>query len=135
MVTRGVRSSVQTGSLTGSVGSQAGVPVMMVKADAASSGVPVPEGLSAEVARLVELAQFEGVQLTREDGLMPDMIKQAVKAALQGEMVAHLDDDDKSHGGDARRNSILSRGSTTHGWTAALNQLEIIFPGRLPAQI
>jgi hypothetical protein len=24
---------------------------------------------------------------------------------------------------------------TLHGWTAALNQFEIIFPGRLPSQI
>jgi putative transposase len=42
---------------------------------------------------------------------------------------------DKSRGGNAKKNSILSRGSVTHGWTAALNQFEIIFPGRLPAQI
>lgn len=42
---------------------------------------------------------------------------------------------DKSRGGDAKKKSILSRGSTTHGWTAALNQLEIAFPSRLPTQI
>jgi putative transposase len=46
--------------------------------------------MKAEVARLVEQAQFEGVQLTGEGGLLPDMIKQAVEAALQGEMSAHL---------------------------------------------
>jgi putative transposase len=50
----------------------------------------VPAELSAEVARLVEQAQFDGVQLTGEGGLLPDMIKQAVEAALQGEMTAHL---------------------------------------------
>jgi len=50
----------------------------------------VPAELSAEVARLVEQAQFDGVQLTGEGGLLPDMIKQAVEAALQGEMAAHL---------------------------------------------
>ena len=61
-----------------------------VKAGAVPSGVPVPEGLSAEVARLVEHAQFDGVQLTGDGGLLPDMIKQAVEAALQGEMTAHL---------------------------------------------
>lgn len=63
---------------------------MIVKADAVPDGAPVPEGLKAEVARLVEQAQFEGVQLTGEGGLLPDMIKQAVESALQGEMTAHL---------------------------------------------
>ena len=63
---------------------------MIVKADAVPSGSPVPEGMKAEVARLVEQAQFEGLQLTGEGGLLPDMIKQAVEAALQGEMTAHL---------------------------------------------
>lgn len=63
---------------------------MIVNADAVPSGSPLPEGLKAEVARLVEQAQFDGVQLTGEGGLLPDMIKQAVEAALQGEMTAHL---------------------------------------------
>ena len=48
----------------------------------------VPAELSEQVARLVEHAQFDGVQLTGEGGLLPDMIKQAVEAALQGEMTA-----------------------------------------------
>lgn len=56
----------------------------------ASDVTRVPAELSAEVARLVEQAQFDGVQLTGEGGLLPDMIKQAVEAALQGEMTAHL---------------------------------------------
>lgn len=63
---------------------------MIVNADAVPSGSPVPEGMKAEVARLVEQAEFEGVQLTGDGGLLPDMIKQAVEAALQGEMTAHL---------------------------------------------
>jgi putative transposase len=50
----------------------------------------VPAELSAQVARLVEQAQFDGIQLTGDGGLLPDMIKQAVEAALQGEMSAHL---------------------------------------------
>ena len=49
--------------------------------------------------------------------------------------VCDIETRDKSRGGDAKKKSILSRGSTTPGWTAALNQFEIIFPGRLPAQI
>ena len=49
--------------------------------------------------------------------------------------VCDIETRDKSRGGHPQKKSILSRGSTTHGWTAALNQFEIIFPGRLPAQI
>jgi putative transposase len=49
--------------------------------------------------------------------------------------VCDIETRDKSRGGDAKKKSILSRGSVTHGWTAALNQFEIIFPGRLPTQI
>jgi putative transposase len=49
--------------------------------------------------------------------------------------VCDIETRDKSRGGDVKKKSILSRGSVTHGWTAALNQFEILFPGRLPAQI
>ena len=49
--------------------------------------------------------------------------------------VCDLESRSKSRGGDPKKKRILSRGSVTHGWTAALNQLEIMFPGRLPAQI
>jgi transposase-like protein len=49
--------------------------------------------------------------------------------------VCDIETRDKARGGDAKKKSILSRGSVTHGWTAALNQFEILFPGRLPAQI
>jgi hypothetical protein len=49
--------------------------------------------------------------------------------------VCDIETRDKSRGGDAKKKSILSRGSSTHGWTAALNQFAIIFPGRLPALI
>jgi hypothetical protein len=59
-----------------------------MKADEMASNVP--EEFSAEIARLVERAEFEGVQLTGEGGLLPDMIKSAVEAALQGELTAHL---------------------------------------------
>jgi putative transposase len=50
--------------------------------------------------------------------------------------VCDIESRDKSRGGTGGRpKNLLNRGSTTHGWTAALNQFEIIFPGRLPAQI
>ena len=63
---------------------------MIVKSESVPSGSPVPEGMREEVARLVEQAQYEGIQLTGEGGLLPDMIKTAVEAALQGEMTGHL---------------------------------------------
>jgi putative transposase len=47
--------------------------------------------------------------------------------------ICDIESRDKSRGGRAKKQSILSRGSATQGWTAALNQFEIIFPGRLPA--
>ncbi len=49
--------------------------------------------------------------------------------------VCDIETRDKARGGEAKKKSILSRGSTTHGWTAALNQFAILFPGRLPALI
>jgi putative transposase len=49
--------------------------------------------------------------------------------------VCDIEARDKSRGGNLKK-SILSRGgSGTHGWTAAMNQFEILFPGRLPAHI
>ena len=48
------------------------------------------EGVDAEVARIIELAQAEGLQLTGEGGLLPGMIRQAVEAALNAEMTGHL---------------------------------------------
>jgi deoxyhypusine synthase len=60
------------------------------KIDSASvaSGDQVPGEMRERVARLVEQAQVDGIQLTGEGGLLPDMIKQVVEAALQGEMTA-----------------------------------------------
>ena len=49
--------------------------------------------------------------------------------------ICDIETRDKNRGGDTKKKSILSRGSVTHGWTAALNQFEILFPGRLPAHI
>lgn len=53
---------------------------------------PDPEmgSVEAQVARIIEQAQAEGLQLTGAGGLLPDMIKQAVEAALHAEMTDHL---------------------------------------------
>ena len=99
---------------------------MTVKADAVASGQGVPEGLSAEVARLVEQAQFEGVQLTGEGGLLPDMIKQAVEAALQGEMTAHLGYE--RYAAEGRGSGNSRNGSTTKTVQTASGPARIAVP-------
>jgi putative transposase len=47
-------------------------------------------GIDAEIARVIDKAQAEGLQLTGEGGLLPGMIKQAVEAAMHVEMADHL---------------------------------------------
>lgn len=99
---------------------------MTVKADAVPSELPVPEGMKAEVARLVEQAQFEGVQLTGEGGLLPDMIKQAVEAALQGEMTAHLGYE--RYAAEGRGSGNSRNGSTTKTVQTAAGPAEVSVP-------
>jgi putative transposase len=84
------------------------------------------EGLKAEGARLVEQAQFEGVQLTGEGGLLPDMIKQAVEAALQGEMTAHLGYERYAPEGRGSGNS--RNGSTAKTVQTAAGAAEVSVP-------
>ena len=45
---------------------------------------------AVESVAVDEQAQKQGLQLTGEGGLLPDMIRQAVEAALQAEMSDHL---------------------------------------------
>ena len=52
----------------------------------AAALAPVDE----QIARIIEQAQAQGLQLTGEGGLLPDMIKAAVEAALNAEMSDHL---------------------------------------------
>ena len=47
-------------------------------------------GLDSEIAKIIEQAQQQGLQLTGEGGLLPGMIKQAVEAAMGAEMTDHL---------------------------------------------
>ena len=53
---------------------------------------PDPEtgSVDAQIARIIEQAQAEGLQMAGAGGLLPEMIKQAVEAALQVEMTNHL---------------------------------------------
>lgn len=56
-----------------------------VRAPAAFGG-----GIDAEIARLIDRVQAEGVQLTGDGGLLPQLIKQAVEAAANVELSDHL---------------------------------------------
>jgi putative transposase len=47
-------------------------------------------GLDAQIARIIDQAQAGGLRLTGGGGLLPEMIKQAVEAALHAEMSDHL---------------------------------------------
>src|ERR1700743_619483 len=99
---------------------------MNVKADVMASGAPVPEGMRDEVTRLVEQAQAEGVQLTGEGGLLPDLIKTAVEAALQGEMTAPLGYEKYAMQGRGSGNS--RNGSTGKTVQTAAGPAEISVP-------
>ncbi len=98
---------------------------MSVKVDDVS-GSPVSKRLSAEVARLVEQAEYDGVQLTGEGGLLPDMIKQAVEAALRGELTAHLGYERYAPEGRGSGNS--RNGSTGKTVQTAAGPAEIAVP-------
>jgi putative transposase len=86
----------------------------------------VPEQLSEQVARLVEQAQFDGIQLTGEGGLLPDMIKQAVEAALQGEMTAHLGYE--RYAAEGRGSGNSRNGSTAKTVQTAAGPAEVSVP-------
>src|SRR3954467_9067386 len=50
-----------------------------------------PEGVDAElVGRLVEQARYAGLQLTGEGGLLQQLTKRVIEAALDGEITDHL---------------------------------------------
>jgi len=50
-----------------------------------------PEGVDAElVGRLVEQARAAGLQLTGEGGLLQQLTKRVIEAALDGEITDHL---------------------------------------------
>src|SRR5215468_4946353 len=86
----------------------------------------LPAEVSEQVARLVEQAQFDGIQLTGEGGLLPDMIKQAVEAALQGEMTAHLGYERYAPEGRGSGNS--RNGSTAKTVQTAAGPAEVSVP-------
>ena len=52
--------------------------------------VSAPVTVSKQIARIIEQSQEQGLHLTGEGGLLPDMIRRAAWAALHAEMSGHL---------------------------------------------
>ncbi|WP_433304450.1 IS256 family transposase [Actinoplanes sp. CA-030573] len=75
---------------------------------------PADEGVDAElVGRLVEQARAAGLQLTGEGGLLQQLTKRVVEAALDGELADHLGYDKGDPAGNNGQNSRNgSRGKT-----------------------
>lgn len=81
--------------------------------------------VEAQVARVIEQAQAEGLQLTGAGGLLADMIKQAVEAALQAEMSDHLGYDKHAAEGRGSGNSRNGLTGKTVQTTAGPVDLEV----------
>src|ERR671921_586563 len=65
-----------------------------------------PEGVDAElVGRLVEQARSAGLQLTGEGGLLQQLTKRVIEAALDGEITDHLGYEKGDPAGKNGRNS------------------------------
>lgn len=86
----------------------------------------VPAELSEKVAELVEQAQYDGVQLTGEGGMLPDLIRQAVEAALQGELTAHLGYE--RYAAEGRGSGNSRNGSTSKTVQTAAGPAEVAVP-------
>lgn len=81
--------------------------------------------MDAQIARIVEQAQEQGLQLTGAGGLLPDMIKQAVEAALRAEMTDHLGYDKHAAEGRGSGNSRNGLTGKTVQTTAGPVDLEV----------
>jgi putative transposase len=82
-------------------------------------------GIEEDIARVIERAQAEGLTLTGEGGLLPDMIKRAVEAAMNAEMSDHLGYERyaaEGRGSGNSRNGVTSSTVQTNagwwGWTS-----------------
>jgi len=94
--------------------------------------VSAPLPVDEQIARIIEQAQEQGLQLTGEGGLLPDMIKAAVEAVLRAEM-AGPDAGDHVHAAAARggRVDVLHPGDL-FGELAAAYPIEL---GRVIAEM
>ena len=87
--------------------------------------VSAPPPVDEQIARIIEQAQEQGLQLTGEGGLLPDMIKAAVEAALRAEMADHLGYDRHDRVGRGSGNSRNGLTAKTVQTTAGPVGLEV----------
>jgi hypothetical protein len=74
-----------------------------------------PEGADAElVGRLVEQARAAGLQLTGDGGLLQQLTKRVIEAAMDGEITDHLGYDKHDPAGKDRGNSRNGPGRRPH---------------------
>ena len=88
--------------------------------------VSAPPPVDEQIARIIEQAQEQGLQLTGEGGLLPDMIKAAVEAALRAEMADHLGYDRHDRVGRGSGNSRNGLTAKTVQTTAGPVGLEVL---------
>ena len=88
--------------------------------------VSAPPPVDEQIARIIEQAQEQGLQLTGEGGLLPDMIKAAVEAALRAEMADHLGYDRHDRVGRGSGNSRNGLTAMTVQTTAGPVGLEVL---------
>ena len=84
------------------------------------------EGLDAEVARIIDRAQAEGLKLTGEGGLLPGMIQQAVQAASAAEMTDHLGYE--RHAAEGRESGNSRNGHTAKTVQTTARPVEMSVP-------
>ena len=87
--------------------------------------VSAPVTVNEQIARIIEQSQEEGLRLTGEGGLLPDMIRQAVEAALHAEMSDHLGYERHSPQGRGSGNSRNGVTGKTVQTTAGPVELEV----------
>lgn len=86
---------------------------------------PVEGSVEEQVAWIIEQAQAQGLQLTGAGRLLPDMIKQAVEAALHAEMTDHLGYEKHAAEGRGSGNSRNGLTSKTVQTTAGPVDLDV----------
>ena len=87
--------------------------------------VSAPVTVSKQIARIIEQSQDQGLHLTGEGGLLPDMIRQAAWAALHAEMSGHLGYERHAAQGRGSGNSRNGVTAKTAWTTAGPVELEV----------
>ena len=87
--------------------------------------VSAPVTVNKQIARIIEQSQEQGLHLTGEGGLLPDMIRRAAWAALHAEMSGHLGYERHAAQGRGSGNSRNGVTGATAWTTAGSVELEV----------